>query len=343
MKINHAVAVAFLATSLSLIGIAASPTDKTEAVTPPARNLLLVVNQGENSLSLVDPEAGRELTQVKTQGIRGHEVVASSDGLAYVPIYGDSAVGLPGTDGRSIEVVDLVRQEVVSTIDLGRPVRPHSIKFAPDGLLYVTAELDNAVDIVDPRTQKRVASISTQRPQSHMLAISSDGKRAYTSNVDSGTVTVLDLVGRKPLAVVPVAGTVQRISLSVDDKFVFIADQKQPRLAAIDTKENKINKWISLPAIGYGTAPTLDGKWLLVSMPAANQVALVDLAEMKVARTISVAAHPVQILVPPGRSIAYVSCSGGGEVDVIDLVKWEVTKTVKTGPGADGLAWAAMK
>jgi YVTN family beta-propeller protein len=129
----------------------------------------------------------------------------------------------------------------------------------------------------------------------------------------------------------------------MDDRFVFTADQKQPRLAVIDTRANQITNWISLPSIGYGTTSTPDGKWLLVTLPSANQIAVVDLKEMKVARTISVAAHPVEILIPPDRPIAYVSSFGDGQVDVIDLAKWEVSNVIKTAAGADGLAWAGRK
>jgi DNA-binding beta-propeller fold protein YncE len=306
--------------------------------------LLLVVNQGDQTLSIIDPDAGGEIGRVKTRGNRGHEVIASPDGrLAYVLIYGDSGVGLPGTDGRTIEVIDLAERKVVDTIDLGRPVRPHCPKLGPDGLLYVTAELDQAVDIVDLRTQKRVGSITTESPLSHMIVISSDGRRAYTSNVAPGTITVLDLVTRKPVTVIPVAEKIQRIGLSLDDRFVFTADQTQPRLAVIDTKANKVTNWITLPSVGYGATPTEDGKWLLVTLPSANQIAVVDLKEMKVTRTIPVAAQPVEILMRPGRPTAYVSCIAAGEVEVIDLTEWKVSNVIKTAAGPDGLAWATSK
>jgi DNA-binding beta-propeller fold protein YncE len=303
--------------------------------------LLLVVNQGDQSLSIVDPGSGKQVGKIKTHGIRGHEVIASPDGqFAYVPIYGDSGVGQPGSSGHIIEVIDLATQKIVNTIDLGRPVRPHCAKFAPDGFMYVTAELDNAVDIIDPQSQKRVASIATERPEAHMLAITKDGKRAYTSNVGSGTVTVLDLVHRKPITVISVADIAQRISLSADDRWVFTADQKKPRLAVIDTKSNAVSSWIPLSSVGYGTAPTPDSRWLLVTMPSASQVAVVDLKQMKVVRSVPVGARPVEILLRPDQPIAYISCMGAGEVAVIDLNKWEVSQTIKTAAGADGLAWA---
>jgi YVTN family beta-propeller protein len=323
------------------LGVSQSQTSPHPSETAKHRNLLLVVNQGDQSMSLVDPEAGVQIGKVKTNEIRAHEVTASPDGrLAYLPIYGNSGVGKPGTDGSSIEIVDLDKQAIVGQIDVGA-VRPHWVKFGPDGMLYVSAELDQAVDVFDPHQQKKVGSIPTGQPESHMVVLSRDGHRAYTANVDAGTVSVLDLEARKTIKVIKVADVVQRISISQDGKWVFTSDQKRPRLAVIDTATNEVSSWIDLPAVGYGTASTLDGKWLLVTMQTANQVAVVDLSQMKVVRTIPVGAGPVQILVRPG--VAYISCTGDGKVAVLNLENWKVEKLIETAAGADGLAWVERK
>ena len=114
--------------------------------------LLLVANQGDHSLSIIDPDAGTMVAKIVTPQIRGHEVTASPDGkLAYLPMYGDSGVGKPGTDGHTIEVIDIAKHSIVSTVDLGHPVRPHWVKFGADGMLYVSAELDKAVECVRPQ------------------------------------------------------------------------------------------------------------------------------------------------------------------------------------------------
>ena len=307
------------------------------------RNLLLVVNQGDQSMSLVDPEAGVQIGKVKTNEVRAHEVTASADGrLAYLPIYGNSGVGKPGTDGRSVEIVDLDKQAIVASMDLG-PVRPHWVKFGPDGMLYVSAELDNAVDVLDPHLRKKVGSIPTEQAESHMVVISPDGHRAYTANVDAGTVSALDLESRKLIKVIPVAETVQRISMSRMDAGCLPPTRSAPGSRSSIPATNEVSNWITLPAVGYGTTPTPDGKWLLVSMQSANAVAVVDLAQMKVVRTVPVGADPVQILVRHDRPVAYVSCSGDGKVAVLNLADWKVEKQIETGPGADGLAWVERK
>jgi YVTN family beta-propeller protein len=316
---------------------------KTASNETPRQNLLLVVNQGDRSMSLVDPEAGTQVGKVKTHGVCAHEVAVSPDRcVAYLPIYGNSGVGKPGTNGGPVEIVDLDRQAVMGSIDLG-PARPHWVKFGLDGMLYVSAELDKAIHVVDPRLQKTVGSIPTGQPESHMVVMSHDGSRAYTANVGAGTVSVVDVATRRLLKIIPVAERVQRISMSIDGQFVFTADQKKPRLAIIDTATNEICGWITLPVVGYGTAPTLDGKWLLATMQSTDQVAVVDLAQMQVSRTIPVAADPVQILVRPDRPVAYVSCTGDGKVAAINLETWRVEKLIETGPGADGLAWLGKR
>ena len=74
--------------------------------------LLLVANKGDNSLGLIDLVAGRQIAEVAEGGVTGHEVTTSPDGkLAYVPIYGNSGVGQPGTDGSNLVVIDLAARE----------------------------------------------------------------------------------------------------------------------------------------------------------------------------------------------------------------------------------------
>jgi DNA-binding beta-propeller fold protein YncE len=307
--------------------------------------LLLVANKGDHTLGLVDPREGRQIATVDEAGVTGHEVIASADGrTAFVPIYGDSGVGLPGSDGRNLVVVDLASRKVSGTIDFGRGVRPHCPMIGPkDGLLYVTTELDKAVTVIDPKTMKIVGSIPTAQPESHMLAITRDGRRGYTANVGPGTVSVLDMQARKTIVVIPVAAKVQRIALSVDDRLVFTADQTKPQLAVIDTATNKVKTWVQMPAQGYGTAPTPDGRWLVVALRTGNQVAVVDLQSMKVAHTVDVPPVPQEVLIPPTGEIAYVSCDASHKVAAIRIADWKVERIIEAGPGADGLAWAGAK
>jgi len=304
---------------------------------------LLVAQKGDHSLAIVDPVAGKVLGSVDEGGVTGHEVVASRDGrTAFVPIYGNSGVGKPGTDGTKIVAIDLASQKIVGTLDFGRGVRPHCPLIGPkDGLLYVTTELDKAISVIDPKTLKIVGTIPTGQPESHMLVLSHDGRRGYTANVGPGTVSVLDIAGRRTLKVIPISGNTQRIAISNDDRWVFTADQTKPQIAVIDTNTNSVAKWVPIKAAGYGSAPTPDGHWLLMAMPQANEVAVVDLTTMTSTKSVPVCADPQEVLVRPDGKSAYVSCMSADRVAEIDLRSWQVTRTIATGKATDGLAWAA--
>ena len=310
-----------------------------------APGLLVVANKGEQTLGIVDPQSGREVATVAEDGVTGHEVIASPDGrFAYVPIYGNSGVGKPGTDGQRVDVIDIAARKIAGTIDFAHAVRPHCPQFGPrNGLLYITTELDNSVSIIDPRTLKIIGAVPTGQPESHMLAITRDGRRGYTANVGPGTVSVLDLEARKTLAVIPVSGQTQRIALSIDDRMAFTADQTKPQLAVIDTATNKVKTWIPLPAPGYGTAPTPDGRWLVVAVQKTNQASVVDLRTMQVAHNIDVPRAPQEVLVSPDGKTAYVSCDASHKIAAIDTGNWKVDRLIDAGKGTDGLAWAMAR
>ena len=304
---------------------------------------LLVAQKGDTSLAIVDPAAGAVIASVPEGGVTGHEVAASPDGrFAIVPIYGNSGVGKPGTDGRNIVVIDIASHKIVGNIEFDHGIRPHCAVFGPkDGLLYVTTELDHTITVIDPKTWKIVGSIPTGQPESHMLTISHNGLRGYTANVGPGTVSVLDIKARKTLTVIPISGQTQRIAISNDDRWVFTADQIKPRMAVIDTATNTVKTWVPLSGLGYGAALTKDGHYLLMPIPAKNVVDIVDLETMKVAHTVAVGADPQEVLTGPGGKVAYVSCLGANHVAEIDLTTWKVSRTIATGKGSDGLGWAA--
>jgi len=326
---------------LAVVAVAALLASPMPTPMPGGHMYLLVANKAANTLGLIDPDSGRQVATVPESGITAHEVVASPDGkLAFVPIYGNSGVGQPGTDGSAMDVVDLESRRVIQTIDFGRGVRPHCAVIGPkDGLLYVTTELKQSVTIIDLHTLKIVGEISTGQPESHMLAISPDGLRGYTANVGPGTVSVLDMAGRKTLSVIPVANHVQRISVSADGRWVFTSDTQKPRLGVISTGTNKVERWIDLPGEGYGSAVTPNGAMVIIAIPDRNSVAIVDVKTMQVVKTVGVAPNPQEVLVRPDGLVAYVSCIQTGQVAAINLSDWSV-KLFDASKGADGLAWA---
>jgi len=308
------------------------------------KGFILTANKGSRAMGIIDPVSMKQVAEIPEDGVTGHEVIASPDGkFAYVPIYGNSGVGQPGTDGRNMIVVDLEARKVSGNVDFGKGIRPHCPVFdAKRNLLYVSTELDNTISIIDPKTLKIVGTVPTGQAESHMFALSHSGHLGYTANVGPGTVSVLDMDAHKTVAIIPISKHTQRISVSPDDSMVFTADQTKPQLAVIDTKTNSVKNWIALDGLGYGTAPTSDGKYLIVAVPSAHQVAIVDLAQMKVIHTIPVPASPQAVAIRPDNKMAYISCDRSSQVAAVNLSDWSVN-LIDAGKGTDGITWVSSK
>jgi len=256
---------------------------------------ILLGLSGEEA-SIIDPATGQPIGTVATGDDigHGHEIAASPDGrTAYVPIYGSAGVAKPGTDGRNMMVIDVASRKVVGDVDFGHGVRPHCPIYDPvSKLLYVTTELDKTISIIDPQTLKIVGTIPTGESYSHMLVISHDGRRGYTSNVKPGSVSVLDIPGRKTITVIPISPDSQRISISIDDKLVFTADQTKPQLAVIDTATKKVEKYLLVGQRVWQLALTPDDKYLYTTNGVSNDVSVIEVASLKVIKSIAAGSFP---------------------------------------------------
>lgn len=301
---------------------------------------LLVVNKGDDTLARVDFAQGVTVATVPLSGRSGHEVAVTPSGCeAVVPIYSDAPVGAPGTKGRTIDVVDIESMTIARTVDLGVAARPHCPVFA-GRWLYVTAESRNGILVLDPVSLAVVATIETGADQSHMLVVSADATVACTANVEPGSVSILDLTTRSLRAVVPVASKINRIVLSPDGRTAYTADQNDARVAVIDVDRARVERWIDLPAPGFGSALTGAGE-LVVALRSADAIAVVDPSPVDPApiRVIATPRWPQMIVLDPTGTLAYTACRDDEVAAEIDLPTGEVTRTAKVGRDPDGIAW----
>lgn len=305
---------------------------------------LAISNQSDHSSQsvstslLIDLSNNSTLSNVQV-GVNGHEVAVSPDGhFAYVPIYGNSGVGKPGTDGGSIDVIDLREHKLAGTITLAKNVRPHCAKFGPGGYLYVSAELAKAIYIVDVTAKKVIGEIPTGAEQSHMFVFSPDGRRIYTANVGPGTVSVLDVNKRTLLKVIPVSREVQRISISPDGQRVFTHDQGSARIAVIDTKLNDVANWLNLPATVYSSAISSDGRWLAANAPS-GKLFIWDLQQNKLAQTVDIPASAGEVALDTPATRVFVSCPQNGSIQIYNLATHKLAPPIQLSKGVDGLQW----
>ncbi len=143
---------------------------------------LLVLNKGNNSLAIVDPVKQIVVAEVPA-GRDPHEVVASADGkLAFVSNYGG---------GHTLSVIDLVAQKPLPAVELGALRSPHGLAQV-EGKVYFTAEGSKIIGRYDPDKQQIDWALGLGQERTHMIVVSKDGKRIFTSNVNSDTISIIE-------------------------------------------------------------------------------------------------------------------------------------------------------
>ncbi|HYI47163.1 MAG TPA: YncE family protein [Allosphingosinicella sp.] len=207
---------------------------------PPAAGTLLVGNKGENTLSFIDLASGRELGRAAT-GPMPHEIAVSPDGRrAAVVAYG----------GRGIDIFDVGTRAKLWTIDLSPNAGPHGIVWLADGRILATAERSQSLVLVDPARGFAVSAIATGQQGTHMVAVSPDARRAYSADIGSGTVTIVDLAAGRKLRSFSLGGAPEGIALSPDGRTLWIADNDAARVQAFDA--------LAMEAADSRLAPVVD-------------------------------------------------------------------------------------
>jgi YVTN family beta-propeller protein len=153
---------------------------------PTPYKALLVLEKDTTTLDIIDPTSLKIVAKVKV-GADPHEVIASTDGkIAYVSNY----MGQQGPQ-HMLSVVDLIAQKALPPIELGALKGPHGLDFG-GGKLYFTAETSKVIGRYDPATAKIDWVMGTGQDRTHMVWVSEDAKKIITSNVSSGTISIIE-------------------------------------------------------------------------------------------------------------------------------------------------------
>ena len=312
---------------------------------------LIVANMSDNTATLIDLDAGEVLATLPT-GPAPHEIAVTGDGRrAVITNYGDR-----GGPGNSLTVIDLETGTVAGTIDLGVYQRPHGISVLPDrDVAVVTSEVAQAVILVDVETGAIEATIPTNGRASHMLAMTADGSRVYTTNVVDGTITEIDVRGGAPIRQVPIADFVEGIAVNPDGALVWIGSNKEKTVSVFDAESGSVIATLDGFGFPYRMAVTPDSRTAILSDPAAGEIRIVDVASREERHRVMVprdeilpsaeipgSPAPEGIALSRDNRMAYVSLQGRNQAAAIDLASGDIVALYPTGGWPDGIGYSPL-
>ena len=302
---------------------------------------LLALSKADHTLAIVDAATLKVVSRIPV-GSDPHEVIASPDGKrAYVSIYGGGSL-------HEINVIDLVAQKPLVTVDTRPLFGPHGLAFA-DGKVWFSAEGSKAVGRYDPVTNKVDWCMGTGQDRSHMIYVTPDAKKIYTTNVNAGTVSILTSQDRSSddahrewkQTVVPVSKGSEGFDVSPDGRELWTVSAGDGSIAVIDLVTDKVSSVIDAKVLGANRLVfTPDGKSVLISSLRAGNLYVFDVSSHKEVKRIHIGSGGAGILVDPDGSRAFVGCSPDNYVAVVDLKKMKMIGRIDVGGTPDGLAWA---
>ncbi len=341
----------------------------TECNAQPISHLsLLALSKADHVLAIVDPVTLQVSARIPV-GSDPHEVIASSDGkTAYVTIYGGGSL-------HELNVIDLVAQKPLTNIDTRPLYGPHGLTFV-NGKAWFTAEGSKSIGRYDPATGKVDWSMGTGQDRTHMIYVTADGKKIYTTNVSSGTVSILvdTLIqpgpppggmnspggmpapgGMRPpgpgnphedweQTIIPTARGSEGFDVSPDSSELWTASSENGTISIIDLRAKKLAAKLDAKVSGANRLKfTLDGKLIFISSLQSGDLTIYNAKSRTEVKRLKTGHGAAGILMDPDGSRAFVACSSDNYIAIINLKTLEVAGHLDVGGMPDGLAWAIRK
>jgi YVTN family beta-propeller protein len=299
---------------------------------------LLVLEKNDKTMAIVEPGTWKVVARVPA-GEDPHEIVASEDaGYAYISNYG--AFQNPQ---HTLSVIDLVAQKALPPVDLGSLRAPHGLQLV-NGKLYFTAEGSKAIGRYDPGSRQVDWTLGIGQNRTHMLVVSKDESRIFTSNVNSDAISILDRNKDADVSgwietTISVGKGPEGFDVSPDGKELWAANSHDGTVSIIDLMKRKVVQTIDLGtkrANRVKFAP--DGRLVLISDLDTGDLVVLDAIGRKETKRLKLGRGASGILIVP--EVAFVAISPDNEVAVIDLRTLSVIRRIPTGKGPDGMAYA---
>ena len=335
-----------VALNIFFLKFACLPNECNAQASP--KRSLLALSKANHTLAIVDPTTLKIVARIPV-GQDPHEMVASADGrTAYVCIYGGGSL-------YEINVIDLVAQKALDNIDTRPLYGPHDITFI-NGKIWFTAEGSKAVGRYDPVTKKLDWSMGTGQDRTHMIYVTADGKKVYTTNIASGTVSILENKLVQPGAMappnakprdewmqtlVPTARGSEGFDVSPGGTELWTAASEDGTISIIDLTAKKLAAKVDAKVMGANRLKfTPDGKMVFISSLQTGELTIYDASSRKEIKRLKLGKGAAGILMDADGSRAFVACSADNNIAVINLKTLEVINHLDVGGTPDGLAWA---
>lgn len=309
---------------------------------------LYVVNKGSKSITIFDLFEGTVVKELQL-AIEPHEAtLVSNPNRIVVTNYGS-----PDDAAKSITVINGDTNTKEKTIPLGESERPHGIITMPqENTVAVVTDVGNHLSVVNIATGRVEKQISTQQDFSHLLVHHPTKPLVYVSNINSGSVSVINVETDEVVLVIPCSDRAEGIDISPDGAELWVTNIDDNSISVIDTETYETTSQLETGNQPLRLQFSIDGKQCLVSNASDGTISVYDTKTKKLISNVQIPGkknliekviygtpRPVGMLMHPNGKYAFVSNYAAGRVEVLDMKTFTLVSSIQVGSMPDGLAF----
>ena len=236
-----------VATRAKLKTIDLSPNEGPHGIAWLRDGRIVVTTERSQSVAVVDPVAGTVTSSIKTDQQGTHMVAVTSDGTtAYTA----------NIAGGTVSVLNLTTGKKLRDIPVGG--RPEGIALSRDELVLWIGDLEGSrVQAFDIATYEKLGEVETGAVPIRVMG-SPDGRWIVTSNLGSGSLTIIDQQARTKVRDVAISGDQKAgqvtIIFSRDGKRIYAAETGADVVAEIDLATGDVLRRLPAGKNGDGLA-----------------------------------------------------------------------------------------
>ena len=311
----------------------------------PLTGTVVAVNQQSDSVTLIDLKTMTAYRHVAVVG-GPHEAAVSPDGRTVVVTnYNKQGVG----QQKSLSVLALPGGDTVKTIDLGEYRAPHDVRWVDGSRVVVTSEANQALLLVNVTSGAIEKVFRTEAGVSHMLALSTDRTRLYSSNMRDGSVSAFDFQTGQKIKDVKTGKECEGVGVTPDGRWVWAGNRAEDSISIIDTRTLEVVKRISSPGFPYRVQFTPDGTRALVPHANASSLVVGDVASQTIVKSIPLGMTKVDkpstagVFPHPDNRHAFVTVRNDNSMLVLDLTTGETLGRVEVQSSPDGVTYSPVQ
>lgn len=295
--------------------------------TPAAANVVVVLNSGDATISLIDP-VDFNVTQTFPVGKEPHHLMATPDNksLIVANATGNQLVFLDPHSGQ----VQRIMRDVVD---------PYQIGFSPDQKWFVSAALRlDRVDIY--RYEGGVLQLSKRLPLSKMpshIAFDADSTTAFITQQGNDKISAIDLETQQIKWTMAVGKLPAGIVMTPDNKYLLVGIMGSDYVEVIDWRTQKTVKRIVTGDGAHNFRAMGDKRHVFVSNRVANTINILDTATLENVGTIAVPGGPDCMEITEDGQTMWVTLRWIKKVAVIDLGTRKLLRTIAVGRSPHGI------